>query len=448
MKLAVSHLPERLLLPVGVMGLYVAVGYFYLKNYLLWDSQWLLALVLLPLVTQVQSKKSLSPVLLLSATALALLAAHQQSTTLYFFALLVTIWCGVQLLIGRISLYPLLLLTVASPIFKYIADILSFPLRLQLTSWSVQMLQVIGKDAEAAGNIILVNGEDFSVDPACAGLSMLSLSLILAVFILAHLQQRTQKQWPHWLLYSMLGFMLLLNLLSNLLRILLLVLFKVLPDNPMHDIIGLLCLLFYALLLFFFSAKELHQRFSKEAKQKQTGKSVSIRGALLLNTILILMMVASGVNVQQKKPLFPEQKAAQLSGFERESFESGVTKYSNKEVLVYLKPVPAFYSTEHHPLICWEGSGYTFRHVQSRKIGNHILYVGELQKGADKLYTAWWMDNGRHRTIDQWDWRWRMFKGEAKFRLVNVTVAQQEELTLAVGAVMEGLVRSGFHAGS
>ena len=45
--------------------------------------------------------------------------------------------------------------------------------------------------------------------------------------------------------------------------------------------------------------------------------------------------------------------------------------------------------------------------------------------------------NRQHQTIAQWDWRWRMLKGEATFRLVNVTVARQEELAQAALAVME-----------
>jgi exosortase N len=116
---------------------------------------------------------------------------------------------------------------------------------------------------------------------------------------------------------------------------------------------------------------------------------------------------------------------------------NGVTKYSTPETLVYLKPVQAFYSTEHHPLICWEGSGYKFQKVQERQVGNRTIYTGELEKGNEKLYTAWWMDNGEHQTIAQLDWRWRMLKGEDTFRLVNVTVARQEELAQAALNVME-----------
>lgn len=427
-----------------VLGLYLIAGGFFLKDYLLWDAQWLLALALVPLVVQGRSGRKLSPWLLVLGTALAIAAAGFQNYTFYFFAFLLTVWCGAQLVYGRISLYPLLLLLVASPLFQYVANIISFPLRLQLTNWAVAGLQVMGTEAEAAGNLILVNGEEFSVDPACAGLSMLSLTFILAVFLLARLQHTRQLLWPLWLLGSLLGFMLVLNLASNLLRILLLVWFRVLPDNPMHDVLGLLCLVLYALIPFYLVAQLLHRRFGKAIQTKEVQHVVSLRGSLLLNYLLLLMLVGTGAGIKSELKTTALAGIPQLTGFEQQQMPNGVTKYSNPETLVYLKPVQAFYSTEHHPLICWEGSGYRFRRVQQRQVGSRIIYTGELEKEQEKLYTAWWMDNGEHQTIAQWDWRWRMLKGEAGFKLVNVTVAEQEKLQEAVIALMALQHRGGY----
>jgi exosortase N len=437
MKLTALKPTEQLVIPLLVLGLYLLVAGIFLSEYLLWDSQWILAIVLVPFVAQVQPQKSLSPALLIATIALALLAATLQNSTLYFFTSVVALWCGAQLIVGRISIYPILLLVVASPIFKYIANIISFPLRMQLTTWAVAILNTMEKQAEAAGNIILVNGEEFSVDPACAGLSMLSLALILAVFILAHLQKTYLKKFPLWFIGMMLGLILLLNLVSNLLRILLLVWFKILPGNPLHDVLGLLCLLIYALVPFYFTAKWLQQHLAKVSQNVSLKSSISFRGSLLLNYLLLLMLIGTGLTIKSEKPVMVlEQTIPQLNGFHATTLENGVTKYSNENVLVYLKPVQAFYSTEHHPLICWEGSGYKFRHVQKQQIGNYNVYVGELQKGKDTLYTAWWMDNGQHQTIDQLDWRTRMLKGEAKFRLVNVTVAQKQELPEAIVTII------------
>ncbi|GAB3810877.1 exosortase N [Pontibacter rugosus] len=430
---------ERLFLTLGLIGFYTGIGGFFLKDYLLWDAQWLLALVLVPLVAQPKREKPIAGWQLLLATSLAVAAALLQVSTLYFFAFLLAFWCGANLIFGSISLYPLLLLTVASPIFKYIANIISFPLRLQLTEWAVAALTYTGNTAEAAGNLILVKGEEFSVDPACAGLSMLSLSLIIAVFILAHLQKSKQGNWPLWAVVTMLLAMLALNLFANLLRILLLVWFKVLPGNPMHDVMGLLCLTFYAIMPFYLLAQLCFKYTGPTQTKKRFRSSVSLRGMLLLNYLLLLMLVICGLGVQQAGLTTPADATAAptLAGFNQESMENGVIKYSNAHALVYLKPVQAFYSTEHHPLICWEGSGYKFRNVQTLQLKSDTVYVGELQKGKDKLYTAWWMDNGKHRTIEQQDWRWRMLKGEPPFRLVNLTVAHKAELAPSILTLLQ-----------
>lgn len=440
MNVRIHDLRGQLLLPLGLLGIYLALAFFFLRDYLIWDSQWLLALVLLPLVARAPGARSLSPALLLAVLALALPAALLQNTTLYFFAFLTAGWCGAQLLCGPVPAYPLLLLAAASPLFKYVAGILSFPLRLALTARAAGVLSSLGLEAEAAGNILMIRGEEFSVDPACAGLSMLSLSLILAVFVLAHLQHRGGRPWPWWLAGLLLAGMLVLNLVANLLRILLLVLFQVLPGNPLHDVLGLLCLALYALIPFYLLARLVYRRLSKRELAGPAGLAstpVSLRGSLFFNFLLVLLLAGIGTCLSGKQPDLAQNQVQQIPGFEQKEMANGVTSYRNSQALVYLKPVPAFYSTEHHPLICWEGSGYKFRHVQQRQFGPYTVYFGELQKKQDKLYTAWWMDNGAHRTIRQWDWRWRMLKGEADFKLVNVTVARPEVLYQTIDCLVK-----------
>ncbi|MGV3503251.1 MAG: archaeosortase/exosortase family protein [Adhaeribacter sp.] len=481
MKARILDLPGQLFLPLGLLGAYLALAFVFLQDYLIWDSQWLLALALLPGVARAPGVRSFSPALLLAVLALALPAALLHNTTLYFFAFLTAMWCGARLLYGRVSAFPLLLLAAASPLFKYVAQILSFPLRLALTSRAAAVLDSLGLEAEAAGNLILIRGEEFSVDPACAGLSMLSLSLILAVFVLAHLQHGG-RPWPGWLTGGMLAGMLVLNLGANLLRILLLVLFQVLPGNPLHDVLGLLCLLLYALVPFYLLARLVYRRINKQgpaapnqaaatnrtsatAGTAATGgtaataatdrptatngiavaegtagpspSTVSLRGRLFFNFLLLLLLAGIGSCLTWKQPPLARKQASPIPGFDSEAMANGVTKYRNGQALVYLKPVPAFYSTEHHPLICWEGSGYKFRNVRQRSFGAYTVFFGELQKKQEKLYTAWWMDNGSHPTIRQWDWRWRMLKGEAGFQLVNVTVARKEDLYLAIDSLVK-----------
>lgn len=75
-----------------------------------------------------------------------------------------------------------------------------------------------------------------------------------------------------------------------------------------------------------------------------------------------------------------------------------------------------------------EGSGYEFKQVA--KTGS--VYTAIIENGTDKLYTAWWYDNGTIRTTSQLTWRWHVLKGGKEFSLINVTTANEEQLQLQI----------------
>ena len=71
----------------------------------------------------------------------------------------------------------------------------------------------------------------------------------------------------------------------------------------------------------------------------------------------------------------------------------------------------------------------TFRQqIQKEKIGTRELYTGMLINGDEKLYSAWWYDNGHTSGISQFKWRWDMIKGSEDYAVVNVTCSGREEL--------------------
>ena len=103
----------------------------------------------------------------------------------------------------------------------------------------------------------------------------------------------------------------------------------------------------------------------------------------------------------------------------------GITRFSNDTILVYVKPIRGFYDTEHTPLVCWRGSGYTFESVWEEQEAGRRWYAGILQKGDERLYTAWWYDNGQTRTVSQAHWRSLDLAGAPGFSLVSVTAAEK-----------------------
>ena len=56
-------------------------------------------------------------------------------------------------------------------------------------------------------------------------------------------------------------------------------------------------------------------------------------------------------------------KHCEIANCKKEQATKDVLKFSNDTSLIYVKPIPHFYSAEHNPLICWNGSGYHFKKI-------------------------------------------------------------------------------------
>lgn len=87
--------------------------------------------------------------------------------------------------------------------------------------------------------------------------------------------------------------------------------------------------------------------------------------------------------------------------------------------------------------MCWKGSGYALSGVKEVAVNGKIIYAGKLSKQTDELFTAWWYSNGKVQTINQFDWRTRMLKGEDKFCLVNMTAKDEKTLLSSIASVFE-----------
>lgn len=128
--------------------------------------------------------------------------------------------------------------------------------------------------------------------------------------------------------------------------------------------------------------------------------------------------------------------AVVLTGYHKQLLASGVLKFENARALVYLKPTP-FYGPEHNPMICWQGSGYNFTSIKTEVMNGRQIYSGVLTKGKDKIYSAWWFDNGSLQTISQFEWRWAAAKGSRPFYLVNVNASSEVGLKSVIACLQK-----------
>ncbi len=154
----------------------------------------------------------------------------------------------VETYVRKMHLLSLLTIILVSPVCRYIMNVFSFPIRLQLTQWVGNLLSFTGYDSsQVEGNIIRYNGSEFSVDPACMGLYMLITSLLSGIMIVALQQKSTRGRWRQAGSFCFLISIIVCNVLCNLCRIFILVYYNILPGTVMHDIIGIACFLLYVI---------------------------------------------------------------------------------------------------------------------------------------------------------------------------------------------------------
>jgi exosortase N len=407
-------------------------------DYWLMDGPFILGCVLAPYLFIVRQPGRYSYRYAGPAVGLALLAAWIPVKTFQYGAFSLFLLFLLEVRVGKLNPLPVLLLGLLSPAFRYVTEVFGFPIRLQLSAGAGWLVGQMGTPVEVQGNVLVRDGFAFAVDPACVGLQLVTVSFLVALFLLAHLERTTGRHLPDGLTGAALLATGLLVALANLIRIVLLVVFRLLPDSPLHDLAGLACLVAYVVLPVYFLFRFLYQRTGHPAvpapvvtANPSWGRAA---GPAVLLAALVLLPSAGPAPRAGQLPLPFEG----LPGYARTPLAYGITQFAHANALVYVKPISAFHSIEHSPLVCWRGSGYAFGRINEQNVGGYRVYTGELTKGADVLHTAWWFDNGKHRTTAQWEWRWRMLRGGPPYSLVNVSAATPAGLQKALEEILAG----------
>jgi len=414
----------------------LAFGFYFLSDYLRGTAITLLA-GYVAIAFSITKQHSVRPLkFLIAAFILLLLIWLIPVKTLLYFALAAAFFYWIEENYGRIHFLGIVALFLSSPAFQYAAGAFSFPIRLQLTKVVGAVFSLFASNLELRGNVILFEGREFVVDPACMGLHMLSLSLLLGILLLGLLQRKTGKliKWQTAVLYLICLFV--FNLVANILRIILLVQFAIPPEASMHDVIGLACLFIYVCVPACYLAKYFVSKAAIE--NESVRQAASKRHLLILQWILLagLLLAALRVETVDTYSRFTDKYTQVINGYTSSVYAPGIVKLENTEALLYVKFIRGFYDTEHNPTMCWRGSGYVFNDVKIQTVEGKEVYIATLCKGNNKLYTAWWYGNANYATTSQWKWRWSMAKSSHHYAVINVTTATPTALNAEVKKIL------------
>ena len=402
-----------------------------------------LAAFAMPFVLQVRSDKKRSYRFACSALLFILLSFYVPVSTFVYFSLLSILLFAMEFRFGRVNFAAIMVVLLSMPITTYLANTFSFPIRLRLTSICETIFHAIGIPVEAVGNTFSYEGNDFTVDPACMGLNMLIASLLIGLLLFGFYQKKYQRKVPNLILIAYLMIVFLLNVLSNLIRIVVLVLFRVYPETLAHDLVGIFCFLVqivfpawiicWSLIKVFPFSKEEETvtRVQKQALFSNQYFSIVIHG------VCCGLLWVSALYVSNKSENNTMTSIPDIPGYTVAPFSKEVLKLENDFSLVYVKQIRWFCDTEHNPMICWQGSGYSLSHVQEAVLNGQSVYTAILQKGEDVLYTTWWYSNGKTSTLSQLHWRKDMLLGAPPYSLLNVTTAEESLLEVEAARIAE-----------
>jgi exosortase N len=419
---------------------YAVIMLISLHAYIAWQSvNVVLGLIALPLVTVIQPGNTSNTRYGITAVCFAILTVLLPVKTMLYFTIAFAFLFITENFSGKINWLPVWVICFMSPVFQFATNVFSFPIRLQLTNWAGYIMNRVLGHVIVKGNMIVYNGNEFSVDPACMGLNMMVTSLLLQLIIIAMYQRKYDLQLRWHQTAGLLAMTFILNVISNLFRIVCLVWLNILPGTYMHELVGILCLLLYVIIpVVWFTKWLIRNKGCAVVSGPDNKAAIFGTKALQIHIGLLLIVCWACYSVINNERTVTDSSAAiaPIDGYRTERVNAEIIKLQNSQSLVYIKYIPGFYNADHHPMICWAGSGYLFRQVQQETIGKQRVYTALLQNGKESLYTSWWYDNGLNRTIDQLSWRSQMLSGAKPYSVINITAANKQQLVKEIEDVL------------
>ena len=421
------QLPVRLV-PLSLGIALVLLNWGTLEHYVLPDLNVWLGLLILPWAMIPRHPGTYSGRYAWGAFACSGLYLAFDMNIFLFLAIGMALCLFVEWFWGKLSIYPLAIIGLISPVMKYLVQSFSFPLRLEMSQWIGAIMNQMGWEIAVEGNLFISEKGMFSVDPACMGLHAFATGMILTTLLLVFGEQMSHKKLSLGWIAALYMLTAGLVILTNGMRIAALILFQSLPETSSHELIGMFGVLGYVFIPMHFVIQWAYRKQAIGIKKGVPPRNFAVRRWIIPVWVGVGISVAS---VKGDQPLVHEPNAFENLNFpsmEKQILESGVGKFEHDSLLVYLKaPVP-FWASDHGPTTCWQASGYEFQRIQETTIAGNAIYQAELALQGDTLHTAWWYESAKTRTNSQLEWRRMAAREDEAFFLVNLTSATAEQL--------------------
>ena len=431
---------QNLIKPAFLLLLAAIVSFPTLSFYSQVNGMWIsyAAMLTLPVVFYIKSIGNLS-IRFGVLAAICLVAFYFiPSHLILLFGFYSLCFLVVESFIGKLNKLAFILMILASPIAYYLFEIFGFPIRLKLTEWASQLLNLCSFNSSTEGNILLLDGQYFSVDPVCMGLNMAMTSMIASIILISFYEKQQKRSFSNLGLVMSISSALILVVFSNLIRIVLIIIFNAAPETFLHEGIGLVAMMIGVLLPLYFLLSYFSKWFSKKNLFEPIKNKINQKFKISLIGILLLGFLTANHTREflTNEKLNTSSKLINIEGYEKEvlTFNGGteVLKYQLHEKLIYIKSQAPQRITNHNPLICWQGSGFEIKNERTIEVGDRKVIFAEMINTNETYFTAWWFDNGKYKTIGNLDWRWKAINDNQPFYLINVASKDFSSLYMEV----------------
>ncbi len=352
----------------------------------------------------------------------------------------------------NVHFFGRLLLWFVPPFEDKISLVLGFNLRLILTKIIGFLFHLMRLNITTSGNLIIYNGNEFVIDPACEGLKMSLALLIVLFFILYNLTEKNKsgiKLFFIFMLFISVSF--LTWLFSNLVRIIILIIFNVNSETMLHYLIGLLTLFFISILPLWL----IFEFFKTWDNKKKSDYYKADNRNIIISFIILALLIFLNLSIKTNPPGCHYSFPQNLSDFNKiETIQTKSSFSTDYEIAVYENSLNRLIIKNnlyplrliHSPRQCWTGEG--FKIIRERKInirdrGSVQELSIEKENSSYKLF-IWYqpLDLNEKSTDSEILWRKKWLFNKTQYLQCSLFInanSNEEKNTKAISMIMNSL---------
>lgn len=342
--------------------------------------------------------------------------------------------------VGRLDAAAFYALIFYLPFTSGFFRVFGFYIRMYLTKLAAKTCAFFDSAVTTTGNQLMVDGQEYTVDAGCMGLRLVVTAFILTLVINQIFSRKNGLTLTRWYFMAMVKLSFLLVIVANYFRILALIWAQSPEGSTSHEVIGIVCFVAFHIIPMIFISRWAIRRFGKPAELAPVADSKN-RRSWLMPTLMPVLAFALVWGIFAQHDNLDRIVIAVPAGYELKDSKKQVSSFENGEgSVIHVKAVNPLSFSNHHPLVCWRGDGFSASKEMKVDMGEVAGFGASLDKGSQHLETVWWYSDLEGSDYDdEWTWRIQSVIKRKQMFLVNYSHVDQLQLVYEMNRTKDGL---------